>query len=336
MSGTFLLIVSVLAIVAIPAFAWLLWYLPRWVMRLPFWERQGVETLSQAPPALSEHEIQGLLFRAAVLVFVIVALVVAGAYLSSTTTELQASLNNIQRGLQMVANMQYADRFNRAVALIDHEQLTQRLSGITDLEQLARDAPGQYRERVFTLLTAHVKNVTQGLVIDASIPADSLIPAPDTQAILNALRRRQVPRRRQEGVDLRGAVLAGGVLDNANLAVSYFEDANLRGAQFDRANLRGTSLDRADLRTASFRSANLTGASLNKADLSGADFDYARLNNASFVDALLTGATFHGANLTNAAITQEQLNQACADTATVIPAGLQRPPPCPGHGPSRL
>lgn len=77
--------------------------------------------------------------------------------------------------------------------------------------------------------------------------------------------------------------------------------AKLRKAELRGANLRGAYLIGADLRGADLRLADLIGADLRDADLRGAD---------------LTGAFF---------VTQAQLNAAKGDSATRIPAALDRP-----------
>jgi Pentapeptide repeats (8 copies) len=77
--------------------------------------------------------------------------------------------------------------------------------------------------------------------------------------------------------------------------------ADLRGADLHGAGLRGAYLIGADLRGADLRRADLLGADLRAADLGGAD---------------LTGALF---------VTRPQLAAARGDTATVLPAGLERP-----------
>ncbi|MGX5656461.1 pentapeptide repeat-containing protein [Geodermatophilus nigrescens] len=92
---------------------------------------------------------------------------------------------------------------------------------------------------------------------------------------------------RPGGRDRRGADLVG---------------AALRGADLRRAGLRGAYLIAADLRSADLRGADLLGADLRGADLRGAD---------------LTGALF---------LTRPQVAAARGDSATRLPAGLERPP----------
>ena len=90
-----------------------------------------------------------------------------------------------------------------------------------------------------------------------------------------------------EGESWAGADLAGRDLRTAVLA-----DADLRGALLLAADLRGVVLARTDL----------LGADLRDADLSGAD---------------VSSSLF---------LTQPQLNSARGSAATLLPAGLRRPP----------
>jgi hypothetical protein len=75
--------------------------------------------------------------------------------------------------------------------------------------------------------------------------------------------------------------------------------AMLIAGRFDRASFRGADLDRA----------MLTGATFDRADFRGASLD---------------GAILAGANLAGARnLRQSQLDEACGDDATRLPAGLK-------------
>jgi uncharacterized protein YjbI with pentapeptide repeats len=89
-----------------------------------------------------------------------------------------------------------------------------------------------------------------------------------------------------------GPSYAGNDLVGHDLRAHDLARADLRGALLIAADLRGCTLDRTDL----------LGADLRDADLSGAD---------------LSTALF---------LTQPQLNSARGDAATLLPAGLRRPP----------
>jgi uncharacterized protein YjbI with pentapeptide repeats len=67
--------------------------------------------------------------------------------------------------------------------------------------------------------------------------------------------------------------------------------------------------------------ANFAGANLSGASLVGAHFGGARLAGAA-----LTGANASGAEMAEAlGLTQDQLNTACGDATTTLPAGMTIP-----------
>ncbi|HSQ51958.1 MAG TPA: pentapeptide repeat-containing protein [Nitrospiraceae bacterium] len=70
---------------------------------------------------------------------------------------------------------------------------------------------------------------------------------------------------------------------------------------------------------ANLQEANLRGATLSGANLTGAQLDKADLRRA----------ILHGANLASVSgLTQAQLDTACVDEQTKLPAELNRPAPC--------
>lgn len=103
------------------------------------------------------------------------------------------------------------------------------------------------------------------------------------------------------------------VLVGADLSNTCVRGGNLEGANFDGAKLTLMCMSYADFEGASFRGADLSGANLAHADLDGADFTGAKL----------TITSFRGTDLSKAkGLTQAQLDAACGDTATKIPAGM--------------
>ncbi len=125
------------------------------------------------------------------------------------------------------------------------------------------------------------------------------------------LREANLGRADLTGANLRGAELRGAELVEANLGEATLWGANLWGA-----NLRG-----ADLQKAYLREANLRGADLRGADLRGADLWVADLQKAN-----LTEADLGEANLKDTKnLTQAQIDQACVDKKTELPAGLKKP-----------
>lgn len=106
------------------------------------------------------------------------------------------------------------------------------------------------------------------------------------------------PHCRLAGVDLTNQCVKGGDLtdadfDNSRLVLACMSNANFRSASFRHADLSG---------------ANLANSKLDEADLSG---------------AVLSITSIKGTDLRRAkGLTQAQLDQACGDTATRVPAGL--------------
>jgi uncharacterized protein YjbI with pentapeptide repeats len=147
-----------------------------------------------------------------------------------------------------------------------------------------------------------------------------------------------------QGVNLQDANLQGVNLQDANLQDAklqgaFLQDANLQQAFLQRAHLQGANLQRAHLQGADLLGANLLGADLLKADLQRAFFPDANLQGADLRGADLLGADLLGAdlqraNLTEAKnLTQDQINTACVDEDTKLPAGLTKSPPCPASQP---
>jgi uncharacterized protein YjbI with pentapeptide repeats len=143
--------------------------------------------------------------------------------------------------------------------------------------------------------------------------------------------------RLKETGSCRGCDLSGADLHLMNLSKADLSGANLTGAQLDTADLSGASLRGADLSRASGAFIRLTGADLSGARLvsfdacydqdfrgailRGADLSHARLCATFWHEADLSGAILKGADLTlGGELTQEQLDRACGDDQTKLPA----------------
>jgi uncharacterized protein YjbI with pentapeptide repeats len=133
-------------------------------------------------------------------------------------------------------------------------------------------------------------------------------------------------------VDLTGADLTGANLGLADLNGAYLSGVNLSGANVRGVNLRSADLSGANLRGADLRGANLTGAYPIGADLTGANLRGADLTGTNLRGATLSGATLSGATLSGAKnLIQTQLNEACGNSETELPEGLDLTllKPCP-------
>jgi uncharacterized protein YjbI with pentapeptide repeats len=114
-----------------------------------------------------------------------------------------------------------------------------------------------------------------------------------------------------DGVEATGRTYSGSRLRQADMSLSVMNRANFAGADLRDVNAYGGF----------FSSANFAGA-----DMTNASFVGTFLEGANFKGARLGGANFSGAEMARArGLTQAQLDQACGDHATQLPAGLRIP-----------
>lgn len=124
-----------------------------------------------------------------------------------------------------------------------------------------------------------------------------------------------------------GASCANCDLFQISLAYQAIPGRNFAGARIRQADLSLSLADRARFHGANMSLTNFFGARLAHADMSdvnleGASLVGAYLGYVNFAGAVLNGANISGAELTGATITQVQLNTACGDATTVLPAGM--------------
>lgn len=125
-----------------------------------------------------------------------------------------------------------------------------------------------------------------------------------------------------------GASCAGCDLFQINLAYQNLAGRDFSGSRIRQADLTVATADRADFHGANLSLANLfgarlTGADLRNANLEGASLVGAYLGGAQFDGAALDGANLSGAEMETArGLSQSQLNTACGDAKTRLPAGL--------------
>lgn len=127
------------------------------------------------------------------------------------------------------------------------------------------------------------------------------------------------------GCNLFQADLSYRNLPGVDLTGSRLRQADLSLATMNRARFTRTDLSVANLFGGRFTGASFAGANLERATLVGAYF-----GSADFSGANLTGANISGAEMERArGLTQSQLNAACGDASTRLPAGLRVPPCAP-------
>lgn len=110
-------------------------------------------------------------------------------------------------------------------------------------------------------------------------------------------------------VDCPGCKLMGADLFN-----TCVKERDLRGANFDGANAQMMCMSFADFRGASFRGTDLSGANMAGARMDGADLTGAAMSITSFLGTDLRKVK---------GLTQKQLDTACSDKKTLLPAGLE-------------
>jgi uncharacterized protein YjbI with pentapeptide repeats len=150
-----------------------------------------------------------------------------------------------------------------------------------------------------------------------------------------------------DGANLEGATLvrssfAGSSANGANFVKvegyrtdfsgvdaqgAMFTNAELQRVDFSGANLTGTSFDKAELGRANFEGANLTGSRFTLANLTRADLSKAKFTGPlDFANAFFYLTRLAGLDLSAATgLTQYQIDMACGDTNTKLPAGLTAP-----------
>lgn len=128
----------------------------------------------------------------------------------------------------------------------------------------------------------------------------------------------------QSGQSCTGCNLFQADLAYRDLPRIDVSGSRLRQANLSLATMNGARFNNANLSVANLFGARFTGASFRNADLTRAVMVGAYFGSADFTGAVLTGATLSGAEMaTVRGLTQSQLNTACGDEATELPAGLR-------------
>lgn len=115
-------------------------------------------------------------------------------------------------------------------------------------------------------------------------------------------------------------------LSNLTLKGLNLSGSRLRQADFSLAVMNRTSFAGTDLRDVNAYGGVFSSASFAGANMTNSTWVGAYLEGANFRRATLAGANFSGAEMAHATgLTQAQLNGACGDEATLLPAGLRIP-----------
>jgi uncharacterized protein YjbI with pentapeptide repeats len=121
-----------------------------------------------------------------------------------------------------------------------------------------------------------------------------------------------------------------------NLFQADFSNLEMKGRNFSSARIRQANLSLATMNRTNFSGADLRDVDAFGGVFSSSNFAGANMENSTWVGAFLEGSNFRGANLAGAnfsgaelvrasGLTQAQLNAACGDQATTLPAGMTIP-----------
>ena len=132
--------------------------------------------------------------------------------------------------------------------------------------------------------------------------------------------------RAQDGANCPHCNLFQADLGNKELKGRDFTGARLRQSDMSLSVFNHTSFAGADLRDVNGYGALFTDSDMAGADMTNATFVGAYLEGANLRGAKLSGVNFSGAEMDRAAgLSQAQLNGACGDDTTKLPAGLHLP-----------
>lgn len=116
------------------------------------------------------------------------------------------------------------------------------------------------------------------------------------------------------------ARIHGGIVDCVGCNL---QSANLSNTCVKAHDLHGADFDGADATLMCMSYANFAGATFRGTDLSGANLAHATLDGADMTGARMTITSIKGTDLTRTkGLTQAQLDAACGDAETRVPAGL--------------
>ena len=153
----------------------------------------------------------------------------------------------------------------------------------------------------------------------------------ETKFVGANLSRATLTRANVSNSDLSNADMSkvdGGrsVFQEVNLANSSLEKAELFRADFSGSNLSNTNLNKTEMGRANFQNSDLSGAQITFTNLARANFSGAKLAGADFEKSWTYLTQFEDVDLTEVLnLSQEQLELACGNADTKLPAGLVAP-----------
>ena len=150
-----------------------------------------------------------------------------------------------------------------------------------------------------------------------------LVEADLTDASIDhaGLRTADLSRAKMSGVNGYRADFTGAKLVGADLGKAEMARAILRWADLSDANLAKAELQRAVLQGAQMARTNLAGADLARAHLGDGSLPGANLTDADMYLTRVEGVDLSGVT----GLSQRQIDAACGNASTKLPAGLSQP-----------
>lgn len=231
------------------------------------------------------------------------------------------SVSQVSDGLTISQQGQSADRFDKAIERLDDSSANIRRGAVFSLQGVMEDYP-RLQPAVVYALSEYVR-------ARAARKPTAKSSAPDIQAALSVLGRRDPAHDGDRAIDLRGVRLddldlKGADLTGANLARAVLSHSNLENTKLPGADLSGAVLDGTVLTGADLSNSRLDSARLKSAVLAGADLRNASLQKTDLRRADLTDVNLGGANLTAAELAGAVLDAVHVNDDTTW-TGVHRP-----------
>ena len=182
-----------------------------------------------------------------------------------------------------------AERFKNAIEHLGHKSASVRLGGVYALHHIAQEN-ANYRERVFDILCAHIRETTTDTrkYLPVQHKHNWTKPSVEIESTLKLLLGLQ------ESEEIYDAFAIN--LESAHLANADLNNANLQGADLRNTNFKFASLRRANLTNANMYNALMESVHIQDANMTGSDFTFAKLTGVNFENADLQDAIFTSAN----------------------------------------
>jgi uncharacterized protein YjbI with pentapeptide repeats len=277
-----------------------------------------------------------------------IAQIIGGAFLLLGLFATYNTFELNRQGQELSREGQVTERFSKAVALLDSEDISVRVGGLYALERIAKDSPKDH-STIMEILAAFIREKSKEQKEQFN-KAKFINPKPeniaaittsptDVKAAIIIIGRRNVENDKEDFVfnlsnsnlsdaNLKGAILIGADLSFVNFSNANLVGANLEGANLFKANLASVNFSGANLSFVSFigaspsdgnfSGANLSFARLDSANLKSSKFSFTNLSNASLFEVDLSGADLSSSNLSNANLFEANLSGAdLFDSSTV-------------------